>query len=158
MLLMCPVTHVNITFSTHQLPNAAPTYCGFLPCRTRAEHYTCCCTHDTVQKWLSCFYVFHNSLLITNLTHFFQCLYLFPFSTCFERPCAHHQENQIVSIHHLVLSLCVGDCLVCWSGTPSSPAYQAVTYTEWYIPDDVLIQLILLMMSTGLLETCREVK
>jgi hypothetical protein len=26
------------------------------------------------------------------------------------------------------------------------------------IPDDVLIQLILLMMSTGLLETCREVK
>jgi len=26
------------------------------------------------------------------------------------------------------------------------------------ISDDVLIQLILLMMSTGLLETCREVK
>jgi len=25
------------------------------------------------------------------------------------------------------------------------------------MPDDVLIQLILLMMSTGLLETCREV-
>jgi len=40
----------------------------------------------------------------------------------------------------------------------AGPAYQAVTYTEWYIPDDVLIQLILLMMSTGLLETCREVK
>ena len=27
-----------------------------------------------------------------------------------------------------------------------------------YILDDVLIQFILLMMSTGLLETCREVK
>jgi len=40
----------------------------------------------------------------------------------------------------------------------AGPAYQSVTYTEWYIPDDVLIQLILLMMSTGLLETCREVK
>jgi hypothetical protein len=26
------------------------------------------------------------------------------------------------------------------------------------MPDDVLIQLILLMMSTGLLETCREAK
>jgi hypothetical protein len=38
------------------------------------------------------------------------------------------------------------------------PAYQTVTYTECYIPDDVLIQLILLMMSTVLLETCREVK
>jgi len=31
------------------------------------------------------------------------------------------------------------------------PAYQ----TEWYIPDDVLMQLILLMTSTVLLETCR---
>jgi len=30
--------------------------------------------------------------------------------------------------------------------------------TERYIPDDVLIQLIFLMMSTGLLETHREVK
>jgi len=37
-------------------------------------------------------------------------------------------------------------------------AYQTATYTELYIPDDLLIQLILLMMSTGLLETCREVK
>jgi len=37
---------------------------------------------------------------------------------------------------------------------PSRPAYRTVTYTEWYIPDDVLIQLILLMMSTGLFETC----
>jgi hypothetical protein len=45
-----------------------------------------------------------------------------------------------------------------WYVGPSGPAYQAVTYTEWYVPDDVLIQLILLMMSTGLLETCREVK
>jgi len=36
--------------------------------------------------------------------------------------------------------------------------YQTAIYTELYIPDDVLIQLILLIMSTGLLETCREVK
>jgi len=41
---------------------------------------------------------------------------------------------------------------------PLWPAYQAATYTEWYIPDDALIQLILLMMNTGLLETCTEVK
>ena len=33
-----------------------------------------------------------------------------------------------------------------------------VTYTECYIPDDVLIQLILLITSTGLIETCRELK
>jgi len=41
-------------------------------------------------------------LLITNLTHFFQCNYLFPFSTRLDQPSAHHQENRIVSIHHLV--------------------------------------------------------
>ena len=46
--------------------------------------------------------------------------------------------ESIVSIHHLL--------------------YITATYTEWYIPDDVLMQLILLMMRTGLLETCREVK
>jgi len=38
------------------------------------------------------------------------------------------------------------------------PAYQTATHTEWYIPDNVLIQLVLLMTSTGLLETCTEVK
>ena len=31
-------------------------------------------------------------------------------------------------------------------------------YTQRYIPDDVSIKLSHLMMSTGLLETCREVK
>jgi len=39
-----------------------------------------------------------------------------------------------------------------------SCAHQTVTYTQGHIPDVVLIQLILLMMSTGLLETCRELK
>ena len=37
-------------------------------------------------------------------------------------------------------------------------AHETVTDTEWHTPDVVLIQLILLMMSTGLLETCRELK
>jgi len=43
---------------------------------------------------------------------------------------------------------------VCLEG----PAYQAVAYIEWHIPDDVLIKLDSLMMGTGLLETCREGK
>ena len=38
----------------------------------------------------------------------------------------------------------------------NKPAYRTVTYTVWHIPDVVLIKLTLLMMSTGLLETCRE--
>jgi len=41
---------------------------------------------------------------------------------------------------------------------PSKHAYQTVTYIKWHIPDVVLIQLILLMMSTWVLETCRELK
>jgi hypothetical protein len=38
---------------------------------------------------------------------FFQCIYLFPFSTCFKQPSTHHQENRILSVHHLVyVTLC----------------------------------------------------
>ena len=49
------------------------------------------------------FYLFVNNQLDT----LFQCIYLFHFSTCFEQPSAHHQENQIVLIRHLVhISLC----------------------------------------------------
>jgi len=36
------------------------------------------------------------------------------------------------------------------------PAYQTVTYIHWHIPDVVLIQLIPLMMSTWVLETCSD--
>jgi len=36
---------------------------------------------------------------------------------------------------------------------PPKPAYHTVTYTQWHIPEVVLIQLTLLMMSTWLLET-----
>jgi len=70
-------------------------------------------------------------------------------------PCSSSGES-IVSIRHLVyVTLCR------WQSgmqVGSRPAYQTVTYTEWYVPYIVLIQLILLMMSTGLLETCRELK
>ena len=90
-------------------------------------------------------------LSITNLTHFFQCIYLCPFFTCFEQPSAHYQENRIVSIHHLV---CVTLCR--WlpgmpvkkdQHTRHSPTHSDICQLMyWY-------NLILLMMSTGLLET-----
>ena len=41
---------------------------------------------------------------------------------------------------------------------PSGPAYQAVTYTERYIPDEVLIQFDSPDDEHWVLETCREVK
>ena len=72
---------------------------------------------------------------------------LFQFSTCFEQPRAHHQENQLYQYNIWYMSLCVGDRFV-----------ETVTDTEWHIPDVVLMQLILLMMSTRLLETCTELK
>jgi len=45
-----------------------------------------------------------------------------------------------------------------FNGDPPKRAYQTATHTEWYIPDVVLIQLTLLMMSARLLETSRELK
>jgi len=66
------------------------------------------------------------------LAHFFQCIYLFPFSTCFEKPSAHHQENQIVSIPHLVY-------ITLRRGLPGMPVgipgshLNIVIYTRWFI-------------------------
>ena len=76
--------------------------------------------------------------------------------SCFEQLCAHHQESQLYQYNIWYMSLCIGDRPVCRSGP--RPAYRTVTYTEWQIPDVVLIQLTLLVMSTRLLETCTDSK
>jgi len=55
------------------------------------------------------FLTLHLGTILANnrLDALFQCIYLFHSSTCFEQPSAHHQENRIVSIHHLVcFTLC----------------------------------------------------
>jgi hypothetical protein len=39
---------------------------------------------------------------------------LFQFSTCFEQPCAHHQENQLYQYNIWYMSLCVGDQMLYW--------------------------------------------
>ena len=97
------------------------------------------------------FRVLSQFLLITNLRHFFQCIYLFHFSTCFEQPSAYHQENWIVLLYHLVYtSMCrwvpgMPDRLTRHSPTQSD-VHQMM---HWF-------NSILLMMSTGLLETCKK--
>ena len=80
-------------------------------------------------------------LLITNLTHFF--IYLFVSSLYMLRAsqCS-SSGDRIVLIHHLVWLICISDCLVCLTGIPSSHLHRLI------IPDDVLIQCDLLMMST----------
>jgi hypothetical protein len=87
---------------------------------------------------------------------FFICL--FKFCTCFEQPRAHHLENQLYQYNIWYVSLCVSDRLVCRSGCSFPTCIPDGHLHEWHIPDVLLIQLIFLMMSTRLLETCRDLK
>jgi len=68
---------------------------------------------------------------------------LFHFSTRFEQPNAHHQENQLYQYIIWYISLCVGGCLVCRSSLTSIPDghQHRVTYTRCCVdkidsPDD----------------------
>jgi len=84
---------------------------------------------------------------------------LFHFSTCFEQYSTHHQENQLYQYIIWYISLCVGGRLVCRSEiSPLTCIPDGHLHRVIYLPDDVLMQLILLMMSAVLLETCTEVK
>jgi hypothetical protein len=90
---------------------------------------------------------------------FFFCLYLFQFSTCFEHPSA-YQENQLYEYDIWCVSLCVGDRRVCrfgWNSSIQTCTLDGHLYS-WHIPDIVLVKSILLMMSTGVLETCRNLE
>ena len=97
-------------------------------------------------------YFSYKFLPITNLTQFFMylfisSLYMFRASHCSS------SGGRIVLILHLVRLVCVSDCLVClYTGIPSSRLHRLI------IPDGVLIQFDLLMMSSVTLETCREMK
>jgi hypothetical protein len=79
-----------------------------------------------VEKWVAEFYISltaHLGIIPVNnqLDALFQCIYLFHFSTFFEQPSAHHQENQLYQYIIWYISLCVGDCLVCrYTGIPGS--------------------------------------
>jgi hypothetical protein len=60
----------------------------------------------------------------------------------FRAPLCLSSEETIVLIRHLLYVKYAGDRQVC----------------NLHIPDVMLIQLILLLMSTGVLETCRELE
>jgi len=84
---------------------------------------------------------------------FTSVLYMFRATSCSS------SGESIVSVQHLVY------VILCWwlfsvqvGNFFFRPAHETVTDTEWYIPDIVLIKLILLMMIRRLLETCRELK
>jgi hypothetical protein len=85
-------------------------------------------------------------------------MYLFRFSTYFEQPRAHRKENQLYQYNIWHISFCVGDRFVCRSDRTFPTCTRNGHRHKWHIPDVVLIKLILLMISTRLLETCRELK
>jgi hypothetical protein len=101
----------------------------------------------------------HLGIILANDqldAQFFFLICLLQSSACFEQSRAHHQENQLYQYNFWYMSLYVSGRLVCRSA--SWPEYQTVTYTEGHISEVVLIQLIILMMRTRLLETCRGLK
>jgi hypothetical protein len=92
----------------------------------------------------------HLGIILVNGqldAQFFFRVCLFRICTCFEHSYSSSGEL-IVSVRHLVyVILCRWPSgMQVW--VPPKPAYQTVTSIEWHIPDIVLIQLILLMMST----------
>jgi len=67
--------------------------------------------------------------------------------------------DRIVLTHHLVSLVCVSECLVCRSGRKWFPPDRHTKQSHrLIIPDDVLIQFDLLMISAVTLETCRDMK
>ena len=82
------------------------------------------------------------------------------FSWWWARRCQKHVENRNKTYmkKELRVKLVIYEDYGLLQGIPSKPAHQTVIYTEWRIPDIVLIQLILLMMGTQMPEACGELK
>jgi hypothetical protein len=73
-------------------------------------------------------YVYTHYTVIILL---FSSLYLFQFTTYFEKPRAHRQENQLYQYNIWYMLLCVGDRFVC-TCTRNGHRHR-VTYTRCYI-------------------------
>jgi hypothetical protein len=81
-------------------------------CRWPSSSFPTCILDGHLQR------VTHTRCCMTNMTHNSFSICLFHFSTCFEQPRAHHQENQLHQYNIWYVSLCVGDRLF-----PSRPAF-----------------------------------
>ena len=99
-------------------------------------------------KWNKTKTQYKQFLLTTNLTHFF-ISYLLHLSTCFEHHSAHHQRSNCLNTLSGMISVC--KWLLCVPYRHTKQSHRLI------IPDDVLIQFDLLMMSTMMLETHEEV-
>jgi len=72
-------------------------------------------------------------ILVSNQldAQFFLLIYLFQFTTSFEQPRAHHQENQLYQYNIWYMSLCAGDLHTRQSPTQSD-IYQMLYWYNWF--------------------------
>jgi hypothetical protein len=102
----------------------------------------CIFMKSTVLQENRAFLIFVNKQLDAQ---FFSYIFI-PILYMFRTPLCSSSGESTVLIRHLVYV------------TLRRYAHLTVTYIEWHIPDVILIRLILLMMSTRVLETCRELE
>jgi hypothetical protein len=96
------------------------------------QTYLILCSVDRASRYKSCKWPIWRPIL------FHICL--FQFSTCFQQPRAHQQENQLYQYNIWYVSLCVGDRLVCRSGSSfltcildgQSDTYQMLYWYNWF--------------------------
>jgi hypothetical protein len=77
---------------------------------------------------------------MTKLKHNYFSICLFQFSTYFEQPRTHHQENKLYQYNIWYVSICVGDRLLCRSGRSfptcildgQSDTYQISNWYNWF--------------------------
>jgi hypothetical protein len=93
-------------------------------------------------NWLQAFMIFfyiyltvHLGIILVNnqLDALFFNVFICHFSTRFEHPVLFIRRIELYQNIVWYVSLCIGNCLAWLTVIPA-------TYTEWYIPDDVLIQ------------------
>jgi hypothetical protein len=123
-------------------------------CSPLCAFVACCRVSYTLTKLYVLLAVHLGVILVNDQldAQFFFLICLFQSSTCFEQPRAHHQENQLYQYNFWYMSL----CLVC--RLKSSFPTCILDGHLHRVAEVVLIQLILLMMSTRLLESYRGLK
>ena len=101
--------------------------------------------------------ILHNTTLVNDqldVQFLYSIIRLLQSSTCFEQRCAHHKEVKFYK-YSIWYSHSLGGRPVCRLRNSFSTCIPDGHSQRVTIPDAVLIQFDLLMMSTTLLETCR---
>jgi len=117
-------------FTRYRLPDPPEAYMKVRKKRVQVPVSEIAVSYPTLNQrfifWWPCIVLWF--LVNDQIDAQFFSMCLFQFSTCFEQPRAHHQENQLYQCNIWYMSLCVGDHFVC------RPGHETVTDTKWHIP------------------------